>query len=189
VECSPQRGSHPPKISPRRKPYRIAAAVALIPFTVTAETATSHPIPMMLRSAEADPHVTAPRFARCRSTALIGAKPTPRPVSLAAPSAPPARHPRVTRKSAPWPKPPGHATGSTPPASEWVPGLIECQAEQPIPGPCSVDESVVPRRRCQRYDTRSFHGLCSPPRSNALRSDPTVPGRRETAERRAEAQR
>jgi hypothetical protein len=110
------------------------------------------------------------------------AKPTSRPVSLSAPPAPPAHHPKVTRRSAPWPKPPGRTTGSTPPASEWVPGLIECQAEQPITRHCSVDESVVPHRRCQRDDTRSFHGLCSPPRSNELRFDPTVPGRRETAD-------
>jgi hypothetical protein len=37
--------------------------------------------------------------------------------------------------------------------------------ERPTSGPCSVDESVVLRRRCRRTNTRSFHGLCSPPRS------------------------
>jgi hypothetical protein len=37
--------------------------------------------------------------------------------------------------------------------------------EQPTSRRCSVDESVVSRRRCRRDDTRSFHGLGSPPRS------------------------
>jgi len=53
--------------------------------------------------------------------------------------------------------------------------------ERPTSGPCSVDESVVLRRRCRRTNTRSFHGLCSPPRSTRAplhaRSMPG-PGRR-----------
>ena len=57
--------------------------------------------------------------------------------------------------------------------------------EQPTTGPCSVDESVVSLRRCQRIDTRSFHGLCSPPRSTRR---PLQPGPcRERADTRAEA--
>lgn len=45
--------------------------------------------------------------------------------------------------------------------------------ERPTSGPCSVDESVVLRRRCRRTNTRSFHGLCSPPRSTRA---PLQPG-------------
>jgi hypothetical protein len=94
---SPQRGSYPPKISPRQQPYRITAAVALFPLLscpgrdpaeaeklpaapAEAEADTRRRTPrgavtpnpkgngkgragrssnaMMLRSAEADPHVT-----------------------------------------------------------------------------------------------------------------------------------
>jgi hypothetical protein len=52
---------------------------------------------------------------------------------------------------------------------------------QPTTRPCSADESVVPHRRCQRRDTRSFHGLCSNSRSTELRSAPTMPVQRECA--------
>jgi hypothetical protein len=51
-------------------------------------------------------------------------------------------------------------------------------AKRPTTRPCSAYESVVSRRRCQRDDTRSFHGLCSPPRSFNSRSSPTMPSRR-----------
>jgi hypothetical protein len=46
--------------------------------------------------------------------------------------------------------------------------------ERPTTGPCSADESVVSFRRCQRPDTRSFHGLCSPPRSTRTPHQPGV---------------
>jgi len=45
--------------------------------------------------------------------------------------------------------------------------------ERPTTRPCSVDESVVSHHRCRRFDTRSFHGLCSPPRSTRV---PLQPG-------------
>jgi hypothetical protein len=92
---SPQRGSHPPKSFPRRQPYRVTAAVALLPLrrhlrplpaeasagdslptteaarvlrptrtpksTTRADNDDEMNDPMKLRSAEADPHVTAAR--------------------------------------------------------------------------------------------------------------------------------
>jgi hypothetical protein len=51
-------------------------------------------------------------------------------------------------------------------------------AKRPTSRPCSANESVVSCRRCQRNDTRSFHGLCSPPRSLKSRSSPAMPNRR-----------
>jgi hypothetical protein len=51
-------------------------------------------------------------------------------------------------------------------------------AKQPPSRLCSANESVVSHRRCQRDDTRSFHGLCSPPRSLKSRSSPVMPFRR-----------
>jgi hypothetical protein len=47
--------------------------------------------------------------------------------------------------------------------------------EQPTSRLCSADESVVTSCRCQRPVTRSFHGLCSPPRSRSLRSSLAMP--------------
>jgi hypothetical protein len=51
-------------------------------------------------------------------------------------------------------------------------------AKRPTSRPCSADESVASHRRCQRGDTRSFHGFCplQGPR-------PTAPERRCRAER------
>jgi hypothetical protein len=50
-------------------------------------------------------------------------------------------------------------------------------AKRPTAGPCSADESVVSSRRCRRCDTRSFHGLCSPPRSTRRPHQPDrMPG-------------
>jgi hypothetical protein len=51
-------------------------------------------------------------------------------------------------------------------------------AKRPPSRLCSANESVVSCRRCQRDDTRSFHGLCTPPRSLKSRSSPVMPFRR-----------
>lgn len=57
-------------------------------------------------------------------------------------------------------------------------------AEQPTSRHCSTDESVVTNRRCQRLNTRSFHGLCflykvfhSPPSPEPCQAEKTAPHR------------
>jgi len=102
---SPQRGSHPPKISPRRQPHRITAGVASLAVTVGPGSVPQpkprrrpdptqpklrgsrahprppkglvlrtrrryrHSFPMMLRSAEADPHVIGRQACPARRSA------------------------------------------------------------------------------------------------------------------------
>jgi hypothetical protein len=49
--------------------------------------------------------------------------------------------------------------------------------ERPTSRPCSVDESVAAQRRFQRRAARSFHGLCSPSRSERAPLQPGPAGK------------
>lgn len=75
------------------------------------------------------------------------------------------REPFSSRSREPLPTRPNHRGGRADPSR---------RRERPTSRPCSVDESVVSPSRCRRGDTRSFHGLCSPPRCS---SRPLQPGR------------
>jgi hypothetical protein len=135
---------------------------------------------MMLRSAEADPHViehTTPSVAeaavdageiaarcRCRSAdaeaddqAPFGDWLNPRRSRGRAPVARPKAHVRLR----------GRGCGDSFALRLHPPKWADVRArrnltEQPTSRHCSADESVVTSRRCQRPATRSFHGLCFP---------------------------
>jgi hypothetical protein len=137
------------------------------------------PNAMMLRSAEADPHVTehvsrtpaeAGERARAKSRAPCGdaeasSRDTQsnRPAKEATPVRPSrecfARGPKASVR---WCRNRSHdSLGNLPrrrrsDAGDWARSNL---AVQPTSRRCSADESVVPHRRCQRRDTRSFHGL------------------------------
>jgi hypothetical protein len=158
-------------------------------------SAGRNPNAMMLRSAEADPHVTehvsrtpaeAGERARAKSRAPCGdaeasSRDTQsnRPAKEATPVRPSrecfARGPKASVR---WCRNRSHdSLGNLPrrrrsDAGDWARSNL---AVQPTSRRCSADESVVPHRRCQRRDTRSFHGLCSSPRSIKLRSVPAMP--------------
>jgi hypothetical protein len=133
---------------------------------------------MMLRSAEADPHVIEHRARR-------GPKRPGLPREIA-PSTPTPKRWRCCGQSSPRGSgmPPSVAPrpGETPegdrrgPSAEAERNRSAASAptevgrrparrnltEQPTSRRCSADESVVTIRRCQRSVTRSFHGLCGP---------------------------
>jgi hypothetical protein len=146
--------------------------------------------PVKLRSAEADPHVTEARAVptgagACASTnRLADDAEAPTGWDGQIPSwvatQPDARESRHRGAA------PGGAVASRPSAeaADWSARDRSAEArrsdlsrrrERPTSRPCSADESVVSLRRCQRRDTRSFHGLCSPPRSLSLRTSPSMP--------------
>jgi hypothetical protein len=87
VEHSPQCGSHPPKISPRQQPYRIAAALALLPLLPEPRTSAEFPTwPSASPPRRCDEVVSYPR--RCRnSTSSISVdraeQPGPSPTPVA----------------------------------------------------------------------------------------------------------
>jgi hypothetical protein len=150
---------------------------------------------MMLRSAEADPHVTehvsrspaeAGERARAKSRAPCGdaeasSRDTQsnRPAKEATPVRPSrecfARGPKASVR---WCRNRSHDSLGNHPrrrrsdAGDWARSNL---AVQPTSRRCSADESVVSHRRCQRRDTRSFHGLCSSSRFHVFRSAPAMP--------------
>ena len=141
---------------------------------------------LMLRSAEANPHITV--HAACREPK--------RPTSLReiTPSASmPKRRYLHERSSLPENQLSSRSRSKErphrrPKAAAWVPqpklevffalrphpprwvGVRACQnlTEQPTTRRCSADESVVTNRRCQRPATRSFHGLSFPSKVHTL---------------------
>jgi hypothetical protein len=139
-----------------------------------------------LRSAEADPHVTDARLRlanqlpassdrRPRATEVVhwltiesrrAWRPTDPEESGTTPAPESARASRPAAEAADTPR--GART------TEVIRADPSRRRERPTTGPCSADESVVSIRRCQRPDTRSFHGLCSPPRSTRTPHQPGV---------------
>jgi hypothetical protein len=198
---SPHRLHRPPEGggcgSTWRVPRNAVHTLRRLPL-VESRTASLRPLPSYpyhhRRSGDSPPDASDAPIRRSGpprhgAQAHAQAKPTSRPVSLAAPLTPPTCHPKVKAGA-----PLGRSLRAARPAAHHpqasgYQGSSKCQAEQPITGPCSVDESVVSHHRCQRDDTRSFHGLCFPFKVQRapLRSDRTWPARDRRC--RAEARR
>jgi len=148
---------------------------------------------MMLRSAEADPHVIE-RVVHANAEASVGSRAGPtRPEP--APKRRPGPRDRATDgvgtpRSAPTPaqrpKTPfevhrGRSLGAAesgdaphPPKRVDAGPSNQLQSDQ-LQGLAPLTSPLTSCCRCQQRDARSFHGLCSPSRSLVFRSDPTVP--------------
>jgi hypothetical protein len=149
---------------------------------------------MMLRSAEADPHVIervvhrdaeAPwaaaqgRHGRgLHRGASLGRATEPPRGWLPLRSAPtPARRPKTSFEVRS-----GRSLGAAGSGSaSRSPRRVDAGPSNPLQssqlqGFAPLTSPLPSCRRCQQRDARSFHGLCSPPRSFVRRSGPTVPG-------------
>jgi hypothetical protein len=212
---SSRRGSHPSKISPRRQQaphhcgplpscrYQRCPSVGPTEADLvdSPQPKPGGPVPhlrggvarctgrqldpVMLRSAEADPHVTAARPAAGRSQQQT-CRTTVHPktevlVFMAVKSWPKGAYPPPSsrgwlRASAEAPMRAVYCRSSRPPRVQPPDRRssrgtdLSRRREQPTSRLCSADESVAPLHRCQRSDTRSFHGLGSSPRSSKFRS-------------------
>jgi len=131
---------------------------------------------VMLRSAEADPHVTK----RALRTARQAGRFRPRCAAFLGPKASARRAPGTSLQELVEPgKPPGRSRAAhpTPHRSFWrlqrrpLPdaAVNAASMRQLTSGLCSADESVATHRRFQRCIARVSHGLGSPSRSSCIR--------------------
>jgi hypothetical protein len=152
--CSPRRGSHPPKSSLRRQPHRIAAAVASLPLPSRRSGPT-------IRLGDAPIRRSGPPRHRAR-----GAFAPPKRRGTAAQDLRDRRRTEVRRG-------PGDRAPSRvgPPCaiaacrSRWDAGPSNHRGATRLRGLAPSTKFVAVRPPLPVTDARSFHGLCSPPRS------------------------